>query len=232
VQSDDGETATTGWGRPVGATLALAVFFAAVLFGAHGSLAWPMAWAFLAWFALYSLAGFALLPRSLIEERSRMHQDSERADLVRAGLAAFFLFPVTLAVCGVDARFSSSPALPPSLRAAACGVFVLGYSFGLWAAYVNPFFSKEVRIQRERGHHVVDRGPYAFVRHPGYAGPMLAHLALPLALGSLLGLLPALLGCGLLGLRAVYEERRLARELTGYAEYAARVRFRILPRVW
>jgi protein-S-isoprenylcysteine O-methyltransferase Ste14 len=216
----------------VGATLALAVFFAGVLFGARGGFSWPMAWAFLGWFALYSLAGFVLLPRALIEERSRMHEDSERADLVRAGLASFFLFPVTLAVCGVDARFSTSPALPPSLRAAACGLFVLGYGFGLWAAHVNPFFSKEVRIQRERGHHVVDRGPYAIVRHPGYAGPMLAHLALPLALGSLLGLVPALLGCAFLALRALHEERRLARELPGYAEYAERVCFRILPRVW
>jgi protein-S-isoprenylcysteine O-methyltransferase Ste14 len=216
----------------VGATLALALFFAAVLFGAYGSLAWPMAWAFLAWFALYSLVGFALLPRALIDERSRLHEDSERADLLRAGLASFFLFPVTLAACGADARLSVSPALPPSLRGTACAVFVLGYGFGMWAARVNPFFSKEVRIQRERGHHVVDRGPYALIRHPGYAGPMLAHLALPLALGSLLGLLPALLGCACLGLRALYEERRLTRELAGYAEYAARVRFRILPRVW
>ena len=232
MQGGDDETARAGWARPVGATLALALLFAAVLFGAYGSLAWPMAWAFLAWFGLYSLAGFVLLPRALIEERSRMHEDFDRADLLRAGLASLFLFPVTLAVCGVDARLSASPALPSSLRAAACGVFVLGYGFGMWAARVNPFFSKEVRIQRERGHHVVDRGPYAFVRHPGYAGPMLAHIALPLALGSLTGLLPALLGCGLLGLRALYEERRLARELAGYAEYAARVRFRIVPRVW
>lgn len=140
VRSDGSEAAVTGRGRAAGSTLALAVLFAASLFGAYGSLAWPMAW--------------------------------------------------------------------------------------------NPFFSKAVRIQRERGHHVVDRGPYAFVRHPGYAGPMLAHLALPLALGSLLGLVSALLGCGCLALRALHEERRLARELAGYAEYAARVRFRSLPRVW
>ena len=88
------------------------------------------------------------------------------------------------------------------------------------------------QVLRERGHRVVDRGPYAYVRHPGYAGPMLAQLALPLALGSLLGLAPAALGCLFLPLRALHEERRLVRELPGYAEYSARVRFRILPHVW
>jgi protein-S-isoprenylcysteine O-methyltransferase Ste14 len=224
--------ATAVYGRAVLATLALEVAFAAILFGSYGSLGWPMAWAFLGWVALYSLAGFALLPRAVIEERSRMHEGNERADLVRAGLATFLLFPVTLGVCGVDARLAASPTPSPALRLAAGCVFLLGYGFGFWAAYVNPFFSKEVRIQRERGHHVVDRGPYAFVRHPGYAGPMLAHLALPIALGSSLGLAPALLGCGFLALRAIHEERRLLCELDGYAEYAARVRFRIVPHVW
>jgi protein-S-isoprenylcysteine O-methyltransferase Ste14 len=220
------------WVRAVSATLAGALVFAALLFGSYGSLGWPMAWAFLGWYGLYALAGLVLLPQALVEERGRIPQDSERADLVRAGLALFFLYPATLGVCGLDLRFAVSPELPPLLRAAACAVFVLGYAFSLWAARVNPFFSAVVSIQRERGHHLVDSGPYAIVRHPGYAGPMLAHLALPLALGSLLGLVPAALGCGFLGLRALYEERRLARELPGYAEYAERVRFRILPRVW
>src|SRR5262245_28903119 len=171
-----------------------------------------MAWAFLAWYALYAGAGLVLLPRALIEERSRLPADSDRADLVRAGLAMLFLYPVTLATSGFDLRLAVSPPLPGALRPAACGVFVLGYAVSLWAAHVNPFFSAAVRIQRERGHHVVDRGPYAFVRHPGYAGPILAHLALPLALGSLVGLVPALLGCGFLVWRALYEERRLGRE--------------------
>jgi protein-S-isoprenylcysteine O-methyltransferase Ste14 len=108
-------------------------------------------------------------------------------------------------------------------------VFAAGYAFALWAAHTNPFFSAAVRIQTERGHHVIDRGPYAWVRHPGYAGPIASHLALPLALGSPRGLLPAALGAALLTLRALHEERRLLRELPGYADYAARVRYRLVP---
>jgi protein-S-isoprenylcysteine O-methyltransferase Ste14 len=111
-------------------------------------------------------------------------------------------------------------------------VFAAGYAFSLWAAATNPFFSAVVRIQSERGHRVIDQGPYAWVRHPGYAGPVLGHLALPLALGSVRGLLPAALGVFFLSLRAVYEERRLMRELPGYADYAARVRWRFFPGLW
>lgn len=33
---------------------------------------------------------------------------------------------------------------------------------------VNPFFEKTVRIQTDRGHRVIDTGPYAYMRHPGY----------------------------------------------------------------
>jgi protein-S-isoprenylcysteine O-methyltransferase Ste14 len=226
------EGTSSGYLRALSGTLAGGLVFAAVLFGCSGSVRWPMAWAFLAWYGLNAVAGFALMPRGLIEERSRIPADRESRDLLWAGLAVLFLFPASLATSALDVRFSVSPALPPALRAVASGVFVLGYALALWAAHVNPFFSAVVSIQRERGHRVVERGPYAIVRHPGYAGPMLGHLALPVALGSLLGLAPAALGCGFLALRALHEERRLLRELAGYAEYAARVRFRILPHVW
>jgi len=227
----DGGTRST-WGRAVLGTLASAILFAAILFSARGSLDWPMAWAVLAWYVLYALAGLALLPRALIEERSRLPADAERMDLVLAGLALVFLFPATLAVCGLDVRLRASPELPPALRAGAFTVFVLGYGLALQAARVNSFFSAVVRIQHERGHHLVDHGPYAVVRHPGYAGPLFSHVGLPLALGSLWGLVPAFVGGAFLVMRALHEEQRLARELPGYADYMRRVRFRIVPRVW
>jgi protein-S-isoprenylcysteine O-methyltransferase Ste14 len=79
---------------------------------------------------------------------------------------------------------------------------------------------------------VISDGPYARVRHPGYAFGLLALLAQPIALGSLVALLPALVGAGLIALRAVREERTLARDLAGYADYVRRVRWRLLPGVW
>jgi hypothetical protein len=59
------------WLRASIATLATGLV-AGILVGSYGSLRWPMAWALLAWYALYSLAGFARLPRELIDERSRI----------------------------------------------------------------------------------------------------------------------------------------------------------------
>jgi protein-S-isoprenylcysteine O-methyltransferase Ste14 len=210
---------------------ALLLFQAACLLIPARRIGWPMAWAVLGFFAAFSLAGLHLLRPDLIAERSRIPADAERLDLLVAGLALFFLYPATLVVCGLEARDGVAD-VPSSLAAAAFAIFAAGYALSLWAATVNPFFSAAVRIQRERGHHVIDRGPYAWVRHPGYAGPVASHLALPLALGSWRGLAPAVLGCLLLALRAVYEERRLVHELPGYADYAARVRYRLVPGLW
>jgi len=213
-------------------SLVFGVVLALLLFGSAGTLAWPMAWALMAVFALFSIAGFALLPVELIVERSRLPADARPVDLLISGLAMLLLMPVTAVVSGLDVRWQWSPALPAAVRGAALAMFTLGYAVSLWAAWANPFFSAVVRIQRERGHRVITRGPYAFVRHPGYAGPILAHVCLPLALGSLWGLLPALAGCACLVLRIGFEERMLRTELAGYPEYAQRVRWRLLPYVW
>jgi protein-S-isoprenylcysteine O-methyltransferase Ste14 len=213
-------------------TLGFGMLLALALLLPAGDASWPMAWAFLGCYAAFSIAGFLLMPRDLIAERSRLPADAKRADLCIAGLAMFFLVPATLVVCGFDFRWRASPGLPPVLRASALALFALGYALSLWAAHVNPFFSAVVRVQSERRHRVVASGPYAFVRHPGYAGPLIGHLALPIALGSLWGVLPALLGGAFLTLRATWEERTLERDLPGYREYEARVRSRFIPGIW
>jgi len=214
--------------RSVVSSVVFVVFLAACLFLPARRFDWPMAWALLVFYAAYSALGLRLLSGDLIAERSRLPSDVDAADLALAGLALLFLYPVSLVVCGLDARGGGTPA-PALAEGTAFLVFAAGYAFALWAAHTNPFFSAAVRIQTERGHHVIDRGPYAWLRHPGYAGPIASHLALPLALGSLRGLLPAALGAVLLTLRALHEERRLLRELPGYAAYAARVRYRLVP---
>jgi protein-S-isoprenylcysteine O-methyltransferase Ste14 len=101
-----------------------------------------------------------------------------------------------------------------------------------WATSVNKFFEPSVRIQTDRGHRVIDAGPYADIRHPGYAFGFLLSLGMPLALGSLWALIPAVMLCPLLVTRTVLEDRTLQNELPGYKEYAERVRYRLLPGVW
>jgi Phospholipid methyltransferase len=79
---------------------------------------------------------------------------------------------------------------------------------------------------------VIDGGPYALVRHPGYAGGSLLFLGTALCLGSAWALIPAGLASALLVLRTRWEDRTLRAELPGYEEYTQRVRHRLLPGVW
>jgi protein-S-isoprenylcysteine O-methyltransferase Ste14 len=213
-------------------TLVFAVVLALCLFVPARTLAWPMAWGVIVVHGVFAAAGLLLLPADLLAERSRLPPDSRPADLLIAGMALLLLIPATVIVSAFDHRWHWSPPVPGAVRVASLGLFALGYAVSMWAAWSNPFFSAVVRIQRERGHRVVSSGPYALVRHPGYAGPVVAHLGLPVALGSLWGLVPALLGCACLMVRIGYEERVLRAELPGYRDYAERVRWRLVPRVW
>jgi len=97
---------------------------------------------------------------------------------------------------------------------------------------VNPFFEKTVRIQSERGHRVIDTGPYSFVRHPGYLGFAGWILSTPLLLGSWWALIPAILSTVCLVVRTALEDRTLRMELAGYEEYIHRVRYRLVPGIW
>jgi protein-S-isoprenylcysteine O-methyltransferase Ste14 len=56
--------------------------------------------------------------------------------------------------------------------------------------------------------------------------------ATPFALGSWWAILPALFIVVGFVVRAALEDRTLRAELPGYAEYAARVRYRLVPGVW
>ena len=97
---------------------------------------------------------------------------------------------------------------------------------------VNKFAEITVRIQTERGHKVVDTGPYAIVRHPFYVGAFLWIAGIPLSLGSYWALIPAAITVLVVVVRTALEDRTLQSELPGYKEYAARVRYRLVPGVW
>jgi len=96
----------------------------------------------------------------------------------------------------------------------------------------NPHFEKTVRIQADRGHRVIDTGPYRLVRHPGYAGFALVVLGSPGVLGSAWAFVPAVACLLWMALRTVAEDRTLRAEREGYEDYAGRVRARWLPGVW
>ncbi len=124
--------------------------------------------------------------------------------------------------------------------AAPLWVIVVGYvllTVGMagtaWVMRVNKFAEMSVRVQTDRGHHVVDTGPYVFVRHPFYVATFSLLGGMPLALGSYWALIPAAVTGIVLVVRTALEDRVLHDELPGYKEYAGRVRYRrLLPGVW
>jgi len=192
-----------------------------------------MAWAVLGIYLVTKIASLALIDPELIQERVAPGPGVDRGDMLISALGYLGLYPGTFLVAGLDAvRFGPAITIPPSIQAAALLVFATGYGFTFWAVLSNPFFSTFVRIQDDRNQSVVSSGPYALVRHPGYAGALLSHLALPLALGSVWALVPAIIGTIFFVARTSREDRTLQQGLAGYREYQARVRWRLLPGVW
>lgn len=215
------------------ALLRLVIFLAlvpAILFLSAGRLDLP-------WFWAYSLlccgifVGMALsLDRELLRERVQPGPGGEDRGL-RAMIMPMFL--AHLIVAGLDAgRFGWSPQIPTPVRITAVALLALAMALTVWSMRVNRFFSPVVRIQSERGHHVVSTGPYAIVRHPGYTAALLNMACSGVVLGSLWSIVPLLPGVWLILRRTVIEDRFLLANLDGYRDYAARVRHRLFPGVW
>lgn len=202
-----------------------------LLFIPAGTLAWPMAWVLVGFTVISMVINSLMVRPDLIDERTHRHADAKPFDrylvmaIVLTGLAA-------IGVSGFDFRYGWTVSLPPAVQVTAFVFVVLSGLIVMWATTSNPFFSAVIRIQSERGHSVVSTGPYRYIRHPGYAGWCLYMICLPLMLGSLVALIPGMIATGLDIVRTYLEDRILMSELAGYKDYAARVRYRLVPGVW
>lgn len=209
------------------------LILAAALFLPGGEAAGARAWLFLILVAaIQVLTAVVLMPRSpgLLVERSQLKEGAKSWDIIFAVLIGYSTVFMALAA-GLESRRTPPPAIDAftwlAVLAAVGGTF-----FTLWAMTANPFFSGIVRIQKERGHRVASAGPYRYVRHPGYVGMLVFTLATPLILGSWWALVVALLTVVVTFVRTALEDRTLQDELEGYAEYAQRVRYRLVPGLW
>ena len=107
-----------------------------------------------------------------------------------------------------------------------------GLATSIWALSANRFYSPVIRIQRDRGHELVTGGPYGYLRHPGYAGVIVASTCGGIALGSWWCLAPLVPFVMMFVRRTRLEDGVLRAELEGYAAYARAVRYRLVPGVW
>ncbi len=143
-------------------------------------------------------------------------------DGLRFGAGVLFLLTLAVAAASVG-RLRLSLSVPNSLREAALIAFALSGLLQAWAMIVNPFFSPLVRLQTERGHRVIQHGPYRFMRHPGYFAMCAAVPTSALAIGSWLALAPAAGFIAVILRRAQLEDEFLTTNLRGYKTYAALV---------
>lgn len=212
------------------------VAYGLILFLAAGRIDWIWGWAQLiiitAFMAAHPLLLIPINPE-LLAEREKGFRDEgvKRWDKWIAGLAGGMLLPLWV-VAGLDVRFHWTGGMPIAFHVGGLLTNILGYALFLWAMVSNAFFAEGARIQHERGHRVATDGPYRYVRHPGYAGAIVAGIATPFLLGSLWGLIPAIIAAALYVVRTSLEDKMLMEELPGYRKYAQQTRCRLLPGLW
>jgi protein-S-isoprenylcysteine O-methyltransferase Ste14 len=207
----------------------------AILFTTAGKINWLHGWIFLGSYLILLVANaLIMLPRNsdLIKERGQKKENVKGWDEILVKLNTFIIMFGSLLVAGLDERFGWTGNLPWLALAAGLLLLAVGYAISSWAMQTNRFFATYVRIQTDRGHQVIDSGPYALVRHPGYVGIILSTLAAPLVLDSLWVFVPAALSLAIMVTRTALEDRTLQAELPGYKAYAGRVRYRLLPGIW
>jgi len=217
------------WANSILGLVLIAVF----LFVPAGLVDWWSAWVYIAIYALVIVITFFFVDPELIAERSRRrHPDQKGWDKVIFGLYGTIEGLFIPVIAGLNVRFRWPPDVNPWVQVLAMLVYILGWGLHLWAMRVNRYFAQVVRIQNDRGQTVIAGGPYRWARHPGYAGGVLVSVAGPLMLGSVWATLAGVVGAILLIIRTALEDKVLLEELTGYQDYAKRVRWRLIPGIW
>jgi protein-S-isoprenylcysteine O-methyltransferase Ste14 len=214
--------------------LSLVLIQAIILFISVWKWDWWNAWAYLGLYLAFLVFNIiVILPghKDLAEERSRVGEGTKGWDKIIGSIGAFGGLLI-LMLAGLDERFGWSGSVLLEVQIAAFVLMGLTYPIFTWAMVSNKFFATTVRIQKERGHTVQTGGPYRFVRHPGYFSLLCSYVTIPIALGSTWACIPAALLVINLFMRTALEDHTLQNELEGYKEYAARVRWRLIPGIW
>lgn len=222
------------WLRGLTRILMIVGVMAGILFLAAGRIAWPAAWLLTFLYLLYLL--FIMLWGSknapdLLQERGRIATNVKSWDKLINAIYAV-LIVILLIIAGFDVvRFRWSK-MPLGFQVVGTiGLLAAGWVIW-WTIAENAYASRWARIQADRGQVVISGGPYRFIRHPMYAAIIVLVASLALELGSWWGLIPSGTIAILFVIRTALEDRMLHAELTGYREYAAQVRYRLIPGIW
>lgn len=214
--------------------IALFIVFIALISIVAGTPNWPELWFFLGFYVVTMTALIIWLKKhdpGLLKERMSVGKDVKSWDktIIRVYTMLLLILFLIAPLDAVRFRWSRVPLV---LKGIAYLLVTVSWVIGFWAFRENSYLSQFVRIQTDRGHRVCATGPYRFIRHPMYLAVILTILCLPLVLGSLWAFLPAALIAALFVLRTSMEDKTLKNELPGYAEYAEKVHWKLVPKVW
>jgi len=209
------------------------VFFT-IPFISAGRLDYWQAWIYVIIGLIMGLLNYTVLSidPELLNERSKPGEGTKSWDKIIL-LLSFIVTLTMYAVAGLDSgRFHWSPDFNWVFYVAGIILTAAGQLLFLFAQKQNKFFSSTVRIQTEREHIVCETGLYRIVRHPAYMGSVIQSIGFPLLFGSLWSIIPVSLLIILHITRTYLEDKTLIRELKGYPEYSAKIRYKIIPYVW
>ena len=213
------------------------IIFPAVVLLAAGDWLWLEGWIFALWFDVMVVSNMLYLYRNdpdLMAERSKAPGSENQKKWDKYLLSfAYVMAIVWFIIMPIESkRFAWSIHFPWIIKVIGGLALIPALYFIYKATAENTYMSTLVRLQSERKHQVISTGVYGFVRHPLYLGCLLMLFGAPLLLGSLIGLLIAVIALFVLVVRIIGEEKMLADELEGYQEYKKKVTFRLIPFIW
>jgi protein-S-isoprenylcysteine O-methyltransferase Ste14 len=211
------------------------LLIAASFFLSAGRIDWPIALVYILLTGMILILDVVVLIRIIPEflgERSTNQKSAKHWDQVLLRLTATFGPLMIWIRFGIGCRFAWSPQISTWLVILSANLVFAGSMFTLGAMAANRFFISLVRIQAERGHYVVNSGPYRYVLYQGYLGSLFFLLFSPIMLGSLSVLIPAILIGLVVFLLTHLEVNPLKEELPGYLDYTADTHYRLVPGIW
>lgn len=220
--------------KAFGGILFVILLLAMMVFIPAGSFDYWQAWVFLVVFSSSVFAITIYLMKkdpSLLERRVKAGPGAEKEkDQKVIQWVAQIAFILVFVVSSLDHRFVWSVVVPEYAVAAGDLLVILGFLI-VWLVFKeNTFTSGTIEVIAEQ--KVISTGPYRFVRHPMYSGTLILLLGVPLALGSLWGLVTLIPMVIVISWRLLAEERFLSANLPAYSEYLKRVKYRLVPCIW
>lgn len=202
-------------------------------------LAWRLdlvvTWIYYGTFIIINMLNIILLYRynlPLLNERGKRKKDIKKEEKIIIPLMLSFTYFIPSIFAGIEFRIVNASYSKPIYIIIGISILVISSILENWSMLVNKHFEKNIRIQNDRNHVVVTKGPYKYIRHPGYLSYILRLIAFPLILGSLLSIVPIIIGVIIHIIRTYIEDTALKKELNGYNEYVKKTKYRLIPLIW